>query len=264
MLQRIIGFGRVLAVAGVALLPLLLTRPALAVTCKVAPDNIPITLNYHGADLVVSGENVAGDDLIIRITSESAAAHYKYKGKAGGLFWMKKGDVTFENVPGVYLLYSTREMEKLLDPDHLRANLIGFAALKEASKMVTDSAELQGQDSRWLDEFIRFKESLNLYAIRTGTVTRQHGQSSDTYSVEVRWPSQAAPGSYLVEALAVRNGQVVEQASARFNVEQAGLVKLLSKLAFEKEALYGIMAVVVAIIAGFAVGMIFKKGGGAH
>jgi uncharacterized protein (TIGR02186 family) len=264
MLQRIIRLGSVVAAAGIVLLPYLLTPSAMAVTCTVTPDNVPITLNYNGAELAVSGENVAGDDLIIRITSEAAEAHYKYKGKAGGLFWMKKGDVSFENVPGVYLLYSTREMENLLDPENLRANLIGFDALKEASTMVTESAELQGQDARWKNEFIRFKEKLNLYAVRTGTVTRQHGQTSDTYALDVQWPSQAVPGTYTVEALAIRNGKVVERANSQFNVEQAGMVKLLSELAFENAALYGIMAVVIAIIAGFAVGMIFKKGGGAH
>jgi len=261
MLQRIIRLGKIIVAVGVLLLPLLLSQPSQAVTCKVA--NVPITLKYHGANLVVSGENVAGDDIIIRISTEAAEAHYKYKGKAGGIFWMKKGDVSFENVPEVYLLFSTREMDKLLDPANLHANKIGFDALKKSATMVTDSAELQGQEDNWKDQFIRFKQNLNLYAVRTGTITRQHGQTSDTYTLDVKWPSQATPGTYTVEALAIRDGKVVEKASSKFTVEQAGMVKLLSNMAFENASLYGIMALVIAIVAGFAVGLIFK-GGGSH
>ncbi|MBU0676021.1 MAG: TIGR02186 family protein [Proteobacteria bacterium] len=238
--------------------------PAHAVTSKVSPDNIKINLTYHGATLSVTGENVAGDDLIIRIGNEADDAHYKYMGKAGGLFWMKKGDVSFKNVPGVYLLYSSRELENLLDDAAQTANLIGYKALTEVAEMETPSAELKGDEARWKNEFIRFKEKQNLYAIHTGTVTRQHGQTNDTYQVEVAWPFQAPPGEYTVEAMAVRNGQVVERSRAQFTVERSGVVAKLSDLAFNNAALYGMMAVIIAIIAGFAVGMIFKKGGGAH
>jgi hypothetical protein len=64
--------------------------------------------------------------------------------------------------------------------------------------------------------------------------------------------------------MAVRDGRVAERAQASFTVARTGVVAWLSDMAFNRAALYGIMAVVIAIIAGFAVGMIFKKGGGAH
>ena len=38
----------------------------------------------------------------------------------------------------------------------------------------------------------------------------------------------------------------------------------LSNLAFNHAAVYGILAIFVAMAAGFAVGALFKKGGGAH
>ncbi len=239
-------------------------NPARAVTCQVSPAQVDINLNYHGATLTVTGENVAGDDLIIRISNEAGEAHYKYMGKASGLFWMKKGDISFKNVPGVYLLYSTREMENLLGEEAQMANMIGYPALQEAAEMEATSPELQSEEARWKNEFIRFKEKQNLYFIHTGTVTRQHGEANDTYQVEVAWPFQAPPGTYTVEALAVRDGQVAERAETSFVVARTGVVAQLTDLAFNKAALYGIMAVVIAIIAGFAVGLIFKKGGGAH
>jgi hypothetical protein len=67
-----------------------------------------------------------------------------------------------------------------------------------------------------------------------------------------------------VEVLAVRDGHVVERASTKMLVEQAGLVAALSGMATNHAALYGIMAVVVALVAGLGVGAIFKKGGGSH
>lgn len=253
-----------LVVIGLTVLPFVNNTPALAVTCEVSPAIVPIMLKYNGADLSITGSSKAGDDLIIRISNDHADAHYKYKGKAGGIFWMKKGDISFKNVPGVYMLYSTGEIDHLLSENEQKANQIGYKGLKAASEMETESAEIQGQDEKWKNEFIRFKESQKLYAIHSGTVTRQHGQTNDTFQVDVRWPYQAGPGTYTVEALAIRNGQVVENSSTQFTVKRAGLVEKLSTMAFENSALYGIMAVIIAIVAGFAVGMVFKKGGGAH
>jgi len=244
------------------LLALATVQPAQALTCKVNPNTVAIDLSYHGATLTVTGENTAGDELVIRIGNAAGETHYKYMGKAGGFFWMKKGNVGFKNVPGVYLLYTSRDIEHLLDPAGQKSNLIGYEALKGAAEMETTSTELLGNEAKWKDEFIRFKEHQNLYAIHSGTVTRQHGTASDTYQAEVAWPYQAPPGTYTVEVMAIRNGQVAERAQTSFTVARSGVVAWLSDLAFNSPAVYGIMAVVIAIVAGFAVGMIFRKGGG--
>lgn len=238
--------------------------PARALTVNVSPETVAINLSYNGTTLQVNGQSKAGDDLIVRITNTNGDAHYKYIGKAGGLVWMKQGDISFNNVPGVYLLYSSRDLELLLSPAEQKANLIGFEALKGALEIETASPELLSDKERWNNEFIRFKEKERLYTIQTGTVTRKHGQDSDTYQVEIFWPYQAATGDYLVEAMAVRDGKIVESVKTNFTVERTGLVKKLTDMAFNQAALYGIMAVIIAIVAGFAVGLIFKKGGGAH
>jgi len=248
--------------AALLLMVLATAQSASALTCKVNPNTVAINLSYHGATLTVTGENTAGDELVIRIGNAAGETHYKYMGKAGGFFWMKKGNVGFKNVPGVYLLYTSRDIEHLLDPAGQKANLIGYEALKAAAEMETTSDELNGNEAKWKDEFIRFKEHQNLYAIHSGTVTRQHGATSDTFQAEVAWPYQAPPGTYTVEVMAIRNGQVAERSESSFTVARTGVVEWLSNLAFNSPAAYGIMAVVVAIVAGFAVGMIFRKGGG--
>ncbi len=242
----------------------LTASPAIsAITCQVSPKQIDINLTYHGATLTVTGESAPGDDLVIRIGNKAAPAHYKYIGKAGGIFWMKKGNITFKNVPGVYILASSGKLESILDPEAMKANLLGYAAIKATAEIEEGNPGLSKNEARWKNEFIRFKEKQNLYTIHPGTVTIQPGQTN-TYRVEVPWPFQAPPGTYSIEAMAIRNGKVAERARTDFTVARTGMVAKLTDLAFNKPALYGIMAVVIAIIAGFAVGMIFKKGGGAH
>ena len=62
----------------------------------------------------------------------------------------------------------------------------------------------------------------------------------------------------------MKDGKVVDQAESRVLVEQAGIVKTLAGMAKNKAALYGLISIVSALGAGFGVGLVFRKGGGAH
>jgi uncharacterized protein (TIGR02186 family) len=236
--------------------------PAWALTTEVTPQNIPINIMYHGAQVTVKGASDANDDLIIKISSEPADAHMKFKGKAAGLFWMKMGDISFEHVPTVYLLYSSRSLDSLLQENDRVSEGIGFESIKVGAKMETSAA---GMDpDRWIAEFIKFKKAEKLYEIEEGAITKTSGTLGGEYQLDIKWPYQAAPGTYTIEVLAVRDGKVVDRAETSLTVARTGIVEKLSNLAFNHASVYGIISIVVAMAAGFAVGALFKKGGGAH
>ena len=245
--------------AGLAALPI---SSAQALTCSVTPDNIPITFTYHGAQLSITGQSASTDDLIVTITSEPIDTALKYKEKVGGLVWMKKGTLEFKDAPRVYLLHSTADLDRILGLADRNQYLLGYDALRGHIR-IEDSVG-NPADGKWFDEYLKFKKEENVYNVQEGTVVRTHGVEGNTYKVDVAWPYQAPPGIYTVEVLAARDGNVVDRASTHFEVKSVGMIETLSKMAFEQAGLYGIMAVVIALLAGLAVGAIFKKGGGSH
>jgi len=238
------------------------TSPAArALTLGVEPANVPITFLYHGQKLTIAGSSATGEDLIIKISSPAADVAMKYKEKVGGLFWMKKGSYEFKDVPAVYLLHSTAALDRILSPEELQKNLLGYKALIAHAK--AEDSNGNEVDKKWLDQFIQFKEAEKVYNVQEGTVVRQHGNDGNTFTLSLDWPFQARPGTYTVEVLAVRDGIVVDSSSSSFTVEQQGIIATLSGMAFNRSAIYGIMAIIIALVAGFAVGAIFK-GGGSH
>ncbi len=229
-----------------------------ALTTQVTPQNVPITLFYHGAQISIQGQNASDTDLIVKISSEPSGAHMKFKGKAAGLFWMKMGDISFEHVPSAYLLYTSRNLDDILSEDQRIKEGIGFEAIK-AGTTVESSAKDMDPD-RWIGEFIKFKQAEKLYQLEENAIIRQQGG----YQLNIDWPYQAAPGTYDVEVIAVREGSIVDKTVTSFTVERTGTVSKLSDLALNHAAIYGVIAILVAMAAGFAVGALFKKGGGAH
>src|SRR5512135_3361072 len=118
--------------------------------------------------------------------------------------------------------------------------------------------------AKWFSEFVKFKESSNLYCSNVGGFTMATENGQHTYFMKFKWPYQATPGNYLVTVYAVKGGKVVEQATSGVLVEQVGGVKALAGMAKKNGALYGLLSILSALGAGFGVGLVFRKGGGAH
>jgi uncharacterized protein (TIGR02186 family) len=235
---------------------LLFSSQALALTCKVVPERVPIGIGYHGTKIIVSGQYAGGQDLIVEVMSPPEKTELKYKGRALGFLWMKLGTMTFENLPSIYLLFSTSAFDELLPPDIQRREEIGYAALKERAVLLSTKKTFDRQ--RWINEFFRFKEKQNLFIIKHGLIRLD----PDRYRLEMEWPYQAPPGDYTVKVLAVKNGSVEGRAVGRIRVEDAGLVRQLSGLAQTRPAIYGLLALFVAVAVGIGVGLVFKRAGG--
>jgi len=60
----------------------------------------------------------------------------------------------------------------------------------------------------------------------------------------------------------ITDGKVVSSASTDLTVAMVGFPALLANLAYQHGATYGVIAVMIAIVTGFAMGFLFKGGGG--
>lgn len=231
-------------------------------TAKANHDNIKIDFFYHGSTVSVSGVSEPGTDLVIKITSPEGHETLKEKGRVGGFLWMNVGSRKFDRVPNFYSVHSTKDLGSILSDDEMIANGIGYAALERRAGI--EPAASEEEKARWFDEFIRYKERSRLYATSSGNIELKESGGKQAYYILTQWPYQAPPGDYLVTVYAVKNGKVAEQAESRVHVEQSGIVKTLASMAKDSAALYGLVSIISALGAGFGVGLVFRKGGGAH
>jgi uncharacterized protein (TIGR02186 family) len=252
----------IVAAAAAALIGLAGGTASATLTAKANHDHITIDFFYHGSSVSVRGQADPDVDLVIKIAQPNGHEVMKQKGKKGGFLWMNVGTLTFGNVPQLYEVHSTKPIAALLGEEERTANAIGYEALARHAEIAPLKTE--EEKARWFGEFVKYKESSQLYASSVGKITFSEDQGKHTYFINTPWPYQAPPGDYLVTVYAVRDGKVVEQAESRVLVEQVGTVKALSSMAKNHGALYGLLSIMVALGAGFGVGLVFRKGGGAH
>jgi len=261
--MKTISFRIATALLGMAAIIVMGALPAQAMlTVKANHDHIKVDYNYHGSTVSVKGEADPDVDLVIKIAAPEGEQALMRKDKVGGVLWMNVEKLEFENVPGVYFLKGTASPEDILSEKAKEDYRIGYGALERAAE-ISPAMEEQRRHELF-GQFLKYKEAGKVYSASKSDIELRKGDGVQEYSTVFQWPFQAPPGKYDVSVYAVKAGDVVESAQSQVLVEQAGAVKLLSDMAMKNGAVYGIVAIAIALAAGFGVGMVFGKGGGAH
>lgn len=243
-----------------AALLLLLALPGLAAaattnTLSLSPSTVLMDSQFNGTDLTVTGSVPAGAEVLVRLMGEPGELHLREKGKVFGLLWMNVGKVHLSNVPGVCLMHSS-----------LPLALLGKGAQPYRLETMTKAIgiEQEGGDAT-IDishELLLLKTKEGLYHEAAEGVTL--GETSDglrPFTAHIRIPSSLRPGEYKVEAIALQGDAVVAQSQTTIAATLVGFPKWLSDLAYQKSALYGVMATVIAIVSGLVIGLVFQSKG---
>ncbi len=225
-------------------------------------DHITIDFFYHGSSVSVRGVSDPGTDLVIKITSPDGHQTLRQKGKVAGLLWMNVGKLAFEHVPSLYFLQSTKNLTDILSKEELNKYVLGYQALETHSEVSPVSGD--AEKSKWFNEFVKMKEASKVYSTSSGKISTTTKDGEQEYYVLMDWPYQASPGQYTVTVYAIKDNKVVDQAESKVSVEQVGVVKSFARMAKESASTYGIISILAALGAGFGVGLVFRKGGGAH
>ncbi|EGB14583.1 hypothetical protein DND132_1374 [Pseudodesulfovibrio mercurii] len=218
------------------------------VKMTLRPNLVTIGTGFNGTRVTITGTVPQGSSAVIRLLGEPHDKTFKKKGKALGLLWMNLGAVEIRGVPDVFLMGTDGASEA--DWEH---SDLAFASVK-------------GDTEDWIyDEFIKLMEQDGFYEVENGVVqyTGEEG-GVRSFRAELSIPSAMHQGVYRVEVLAVKDGKIVDMAAEELHTKLVGLPAFLAKLAFDHSLLYGVAAVIIAILAGLFMSVVFQERGSAH
>jgi hypothetical protein len=226
-------------------------------TLTVSPATVQIGAFFHGKTVKVSGTMPAGAQAVLEVVGASTEETLLRKGRRGGL-WMNVGKIMVHDAPSLYLVMSTAK--ELLTAAKPSATW-GYEALKQR---ITFTGRIEpAERQEFLGQFLQLKESEHIYAtqpgaLKVGAAAGGGSPVTGTFSL----PTITKPGTYKVCLSVIENGKVVSNTCTDLRVVMVGFPALLASLAYQHGAAYGVLAVVIAIVTGFAMGFLFKGGGG--
>lgn len=257
MKRMVLGFFIIaMVMAGVLLAGWAQAQPA-EPALKVSPERVEIGTFFDGQAVRVEGTIPAGSQAVLEIVGSNADEHLMRKGRRGFL-WMNVGEITVHDAPSLYLVMSSTK--ELLTSAQGEATW-GYQALE---KRIGFSGKIEPTEkTMFMKQFLELKESEHIYATFPGALkvkSATGGQSTVTGKFFL--PTNTKPGTYKIVLSVIDGGKVVSSKSADLTVAMVGFPALLANLAYQHGATYGVVAVVIAIVTGFAMGFLFKGGGG--
>jgi uncharacterized protein (TIGR02186 family) len=223
---------------------------ATPIVMHVEGADIRLTTRYEEARTRVMLRVCEGCDAVVRLSSPAVEARFPLKGKTGP-FWLTVGRVSFHDVPWLYLVKSTGSLDRILSPAESRRYALDEAGL-EASIRVQS-----GVDRRlYLNELVKLKKAEGTFGFDAGGL-RKRGDGG--LEAVFRWPAGTPPGRYTIDAFAVSGGRVVGRVSRDVLVHEAGLAAWISRLAVNHGVVYGVLAVLVAMLTGLIARLVFRR-----
>jgi len=106
------------------------------------------------------------------------------------------------------------------------------------------------------EALVRNKQRSGLYGESVGDVSIQGGR---LFRTRLELPANVPTGEYTVTVLLVDNREVVSRSTRQLSVRKVGIEAKVTEFAFEQSLWYGILAVLIALIAGWFAGFVFRK-----
>lgn len=238
-------FGLVLGISGPA--------RAAAPELRITPNEVEIGSFFEGAQVELQGTIPGGAAAVVEVLGNTASEELLRKGRRAGL-WMSVGEIRVHNVPSLYLeLSSSPKIPELTGTE----TPWGFAALQREVKF-SGSIEA-GEQAKFFQEFLELKQHERIYRILPGSLkisAAQEGRSAVWGIIPL--PAKVPTGKYQVRLSVLQDGHLLGQKVTALTVKMVGFPAMLADMAHQQGALYGVLAVIIAIVTGFLMGILFK------
>ncbi|MFZ0912368.1 MAG: TIGR02186 family protein [Candidatus Korobacteraceae bacterium] len=239
---------------------------------KLSPETIQMGAFYNGTTVRIEGDAPPSSGILVIIRGNEKDEFFNKKGRVGPI-WINTDKVHIADVPSVFLSFSSADVNSFLDRASIDEYQLDVSSIKShlvcRSHCKCRSGEHKGQESiasctgvkpdpqyenLIRNSFIALKSGEGSYQSRPGTVKlRESTADSTRYVLDLDWPKNARPGSYNVEVYACRDRSVLARAATQLNVVEVGFPMQMAGLAGGHPWMYGVIAVLAAVFAGFTI-----------
>ena len=247
--SAIVILAAVMAGAGALLAAGVQGAMARALVVDLSNKEIGITANFSGTELLLFGAVEGKGDIAVVVRGPKRREVVRRKGRIAGI-WINTDSLAFENVPAFYWIATTRKLEDMVPPALLASLELGERRLKIVAQ--DTSARAKG----FHDALLRNKRKLGLFGGATGRVKILEDR---LFRTSVTFPANVPTGIYKVEVFLFRNNRLIGSSIRPLLVHKAGIEAEIFNFAYQHAAWYGIIAIVIALMAGWAAGMVFRK-----
>lgn len=228
------------------------------IVADVSREIVELRYDFAGTELLlfgaVKGPVRATDrlDIVITLAGPLEPIMIRRKAEIAGLLWVNTEEARIPSAPGFYALAATRPLGEIADDETLAELGLGPAHMP-----ITVEGALSAEERRYFREaFFRRMQVAGLYRLKPNGVRL----SEDTlFRTTVDLPANVPAGDFEARIHLFLDGELSDLRELAINVDKTGFERGLFAFAHGYPFLYGLSAVIIALIAGWVAGFASRR-----
>tara|TARA_A100001011_G_scaffold168449_1_gene177404 strand:+ start:853 stop:1611 length:759 start_codon:yes stop_codon:yes gene_type:complete len=244
----------VFSLAALLMVPNLASASDNKMTAEVSTDLVQINTGFDGMNLLLFGTTNGANNIIIVIQGPLETNIIRKKTRVASI-WVNTEKVIIENVPTFYAIASTRPLNQITTQGILKKYGIGTNNFPTNILKQTNAKTMDVSDE-YKNALVRLKNRLGLYINNPIKIKLIEGQ---LFRANIKFPANVSTGNYTAQIYSFKNGLLLDVINKPILVEKIGIGADVFRLAHSHSALYGIIAILIAVASGWIAAAIFRK-----
>ncbi len=218
---------------------------------------ISVTSDFTGTELLLFGkiESVRENnpsrhgDIIVVVRGPLTDLLVRKKERVLGI-WANTQSLDIQAAPGFYALLSNRPVEEIADESTLRRLKIG------PNRLNLESEQTLKPNTEYAAAVVRQRSEVNLFTQNQKGVQFLGNQ---LFRSSVYFPANVPVGNYVSEVYFFEDGDLISAQTSPLFIKKFGLGRRIYDFAQQYPAIHGIVAIILALFAGWLASAIFRK-----
>jgi uncharacterized protein (TIGR02186 family) len=213
---------------------------------------VAITTGFTGTKVLLFGAVEDEGDVIVTVRGPDQDMVVRKKERKVGI-WVNSESARYKNIPAYYASASNRPMDIIAPPEVLLDYRIGL----HNQRFVAESDLTDADKKVYREALVRNMQNAGLFGERPAKISFL---SNQLFRTDIHFPANTPTGTYTINVYLMRDGGVASVKTTPLVVSKTGVSAEVYAFAHRYSALYGIIAVIIAVIAGWIASVAFRKG----
>ena len=219
----------------------------------LSESTVEISSTFSGADILLFGayDGQKNDDIIVVVSGQKGNIKVDKKEKKFGI-WMITESIIFSNVPRYYYIASNRKIEEITNKSEIKKRKLDFNNFE----LKNNKIDYKNLDKKWYEALKRNMKKKQFWKIEENSIKLN---KNTLFRKTLSLPSNVSTGMYNVKILHYRKGNLMSQEESKIKIDKTGISANIYNVAQNFSAIYGIIAVIVALFFGWFTNFIFRR-----
>lgn len=229
------------------------------VVAGLSQNRVSITADFDGSEILIFGavkrdvpvpEAAEPLEVVVTVAGPSVPVTVRRKERTLGI-WVNTDAVEVDSAPGFYAVATSGPFfDVMSNIEDLRHHVSVTRAIRSVG-----APAAVGDASQFTDALVRIRGREDLYQLHEGTVEII---DETLFNTSIALPANLIEGNYTARIFLTRGGRVLDAHEQVIFVQKVGLERFLYALSKERPAVYGLLSLVIAVVAGYLASAIFR------